>query len=288
MYGGHITDFFDRRANNTYLSVIFNEKLLQKAELAPKLTSPDPRIFDYDAYEQLIAKSLPPESPVIYGLHPNAEIGFLTNKAENLFQTILRLEVGAAADTAGGAVAGASAGSSSILRDTLTDLTKRSPVQFDLLELSEQLSQRVTEADGPYAVVVMQECVRMNTLIAEIAFSLDELHKGLNGQLNMSQGMEDMAECLELNQVPGRNPFHSCSWERLAWPSRKTLSSWFADLLLRMAQLQEWSRTFVLPYSVWLPGLVNPTALLTAIKQVRYTYRMTHRSHSYISSLIKA
>jgi flavin reductase (DIM6/NTAB) family NADH-FMN oxidoreductase RutF len=55
-----------------------------------------------------------------------------------------------------------------------------------------------------------------------------------------------------------------------------------------MAQLQEWSRTFVLPYSVWLPGLVNPTALLTAIKQVRYTYRMTHRSHSYISSIIKA
>ena len=83
----------------------------------------------------------------------------------------------------------------------------------------------------------------------------------------MSQSMEDMAQCLDLNMVPGRNPFHACSWERLAWASRKSLSSWFADLLLRRNQLQGWSN-LVLPYSVWLPGLINPTALLTAIKQV--------------------
>jgi len=116
--------------------------------------------------------------------------------------------------------------------------------------------------------VLIQECTRLNALISEISSSLDELQKGLNGQLNMSQGMEDMSECLEINQVPGRNPFHVCSWERLAWASRKSLSSWFADLLLRKAQLSEWARSLALPYSIWLPGLINPTALLTAIKQV--------------------
>ena len=47
MYGGHITDFFDRRTNNTYLSVIFNESLLKKGELAPKLVSPDCIQWDY-------------------------------------------------------------------------------------------------------------------------------------------------------------------------------------------------------------------------------------------------
>jgi dynein heavy chain len=84
----------------------------------------------------------------------------------------------------------------------------------------------------------------------------------------MSQAMEDMIECLELNIVPGRNPFHVCNWERLAWASRKNLLSWFNDLLLRKNQLIEWSKSLVLPYSIWLPGLMNPTALLTAIKQV--------------------
>ena len=261
MYGGHITDFFDRRTNNTYLSVIFNEGLLKKAELAPKLQSPDANIWDYDAYVQLINKNLPPETPVIYGLHPNAEIGFLSSKAENLFETIMRLEVGA--EDAGGAGGGAS-----VLRETLADLTKRCPGSFNLIELADRAKQRILDADGPYTVVLIQECTRLNTLVESIAYTLDELQKGLNGQLNMSQGMEEMATCLEINQVPGRNPFHSCSWERLAWPSKKNLTTWFMDLLQRKAQLNDWSRSLVLPYSIWLPGLMNPTALLTAIKQV--------------------
>jgi dynein heavy chain, axonemal len=94
MYGGHITDFFDRRTNNTYLGVIFKEALCKKCELAPKLISPDAKVFEYDSYSQLIKSGLPAESPLIYGLHPNAEIGFLTNKAESLFETILTLEIG--------------------------------------------------------------------------------------------------------------------------------------------------------------------------------------------------
>jgi dynein heavy chain len=85
----------------------------------------------------------------------------------------------------------------------------------------------------------------------------------------MSQAMEDMATSLSINQVPGRNPFHATSWEKLAWASRKTLSSWFSDLLLRRTQLGSWQiGLIVLPFSIWLPGLVNPTAFLTAVKQV--------------------
>jgi dynein heavy chain len=269
MYGGHITDFFDRRTNNTYLSVIINDKLLQRGELAPKFNSPDPATWDYGMYEALIQKNLPTENPVIYGLHPNAEIGFLTNKTEDLFQTILRLEIGSS-ESGGGS-------SGSILREVLMDLMKRTPPSFDLITLSERAAKRIADVDGPYIVVVIQECNRINTLLAEIVFTLDELLKGLNGQLNMSQGMEDMASCLEINQVPGRNPFHACSWERLAWPSRKSLSSWFNDMLLRKQQLDTWSNTLVLPFSVWLPGLMNPTALLTAIKQVLHIFLLFHR-----------
>jgi dynein heavy chain len=281
MYGGHITDFFDRRTNNTYLSVIINEALLNKGELAPRIMSPDSDKWEYSAYENYIRTALPPETPLTYGLHPNAEIGFLTNKAEEAMSIIFRLEVGSSTDTT-------STSSSSMLRETLSDLLRRCPALFDLITLAERCRKRVTEWDGPYAVVVAQECTRysltqsltyslthplthscrLNTLLEEITFTLDELQKGLNGQLNMSVGMEDMASSIEINQVPGRNPFHACSWERLAWASRKPLSAWFADLLLRRTQLSTWSSSLVLPYSIWLPGLINPTALLTAIKQV--------------------
>ena len=35
---------------------------------------------------------MPPESPVLYGLHPNAEIGFLTATSEKLFRTVFELQ----------------------------------------------------------------------------------------------------------------------------------------------------------------------------------------------------
>ena len=69
-------------------------------------------------------------------------------------------------------------------------------------------------------------------------------------------------------QVPGRNPFHKCSWEKLAWFSNRPLSGWFADLLLRVKQLDGWAAALEIGRAVWLPGLFNPSAFLTAIMQV--------------------
>lgn len=47
----------------------------------------------------------------------------------------------------------------------------------------------------------------MNALLSEIRRSLVELDKGLKGQLNMSQSMEDLATAFGINEWPGRNPF---------------------------------------------------------------------------------
>lgn len=43
-------------------------------------------------YHGYIDEMLPAESPYLYGLHPNAEIGFLTITSEKLFRTILELQ----------------------------------------------------------------------------------------------------------------------------------------------------------------------------------------------------
>lgn len=39
-------------------------------------------------------------------------------------------------------------------------------------------------------------------------------------------------------------------------------------MLRRIAQLVSWSEDLVTPQCVWLPGLFNPTAYLTAVMQV--------------------
>jgi len=53
---------------------------------------PVPPNSDYKGYHQFIDEALPAESPVLYGLHPNAEIDFLTQTSENLFRTVFELQ----------------------------------------------------------------------------------------------------------------------------------------------------------------------------------------------------
>jgi dynein heavy chain len=47
---------------------------------------------DYAGYHRYIDERLPPESPYLYGLHPNAEIGFLAYTSEVMFRTIFEMQ----------------------------------------------------------------------------------------------------------------------------------------------------------------------------------------------------
>ena len=80
--------------------------------------------------------------------------------------------------------------------------------------------------------------------------------------------MEDLVRALEINQWPGRNPYHQCFWEAKSWPSMKSCSGQFVDMLNRVEQLESWSTDLVTPCALWLPGLFNPTAYLTAVMQI--------------------
>lgn len=99
MYGGHITDDMDRRCNSTYLLKLIKPEILQQMQLTMTagFKSPIPEKFDRPKYEEYIEKSLPAEIPQMFGLHPNAEIGYLTNQANELFGFIQQIQGGAAA-----------------------------------------------------------------------------------------------------------------------------------------------------------------------------------------------
>jgi len=91
MYGGHITDNWDRRTNNTYLQVLIQPKIMEEMNLTlgPGFKSPKADRFDRPAYLAYVEEKLPTETPNMFGLHPNAEIGYLTTLGETLFSTIL-------------------------------------------------------------------------------------------------------------------------------------------------------------------------------------------------------
>lgn len=58
--------------------------------LAPGFAAP-PNL-DYSGYHQYIEEMLPPESPALYGLHPDAEIEFLTVASNTLFRALLEMQ----------------------------------------------------------------------------------------------------------------------------------------------------------------------------------------------------
>jgi len=270
MYGGHITDPWDRRTNNTYLRVLFNGQLMHGLDLGlgAGFVAPDPAAFTYEDYAAFIEERMVAESPLLFGMHPNAEIGFLTSLAEGLFKTILDV-------SGGGAMSGGAAQGTGGTEATMLKLMKRLPAEFNMVLLRNKTAPMLESKHGPYVSVALQECSRMNALLEIMRTSLTELGKGLKGQLNMSQGMEDLRSALGRNEVPGRNPFSACKWETSdpttspAWPSRKALVPWFDDLLSRVQQLTDWAKRLPLrQLSLWLPGLFNPMAFLTAVKQV--------------------
>jgi dynein heavy chain len=260
MYGGHITDAWDRRTNNTYLSVYLKPDIMKGCELGPGFPVPDVGAATFDSIMDYFNTSLPKESPPMFGLHPNAEIGYLTAFQDDIFKAIISL--------GGGSSGGGGGGGASGVRATLNDLLERLPENFSMFDIEARAQPLYSGASAPYVIVAVQECERMNALLDEIRRSLVELRKGLDGSLNMSEPMEDLATCLGVNMVPGRNPFHKCSWEKYAWPSKRPLASWFTDLLKRVDQFSKWSATLETPVSLWLPGIFNPMAVLTAIMQV--------------------
>ncbi|KAJ3608228.1 hypothetical protein NHX12_025278 [Muraenolepis orangiensis] len=102
MYGGHITDDWDRRLCRTYLEEYVKPEMVEGEHLlAPGF--PLPPTTDYSGYHQYVDEVLPPESPYLYGLHPNAEMGFLSQTSEKLFRTVLEMQPqdGASADGGG-------------------------------------------------------------------------------------------------------------------------------------------------------------------------------------------
>jgi dynein heavy chain len=257
IYGGHIVNDFDRLLCNTYLTHYMRDELLDEMELFPfaedernvSFKSPSPTT--YDRYLEHIDSELKGETPVAFGLHPNAEIGFRSDQCNALFATLLELQP---RDAGGDEGASPQHIAENVLNDVMDKFGER---KFDMDDLDSLIDEK-----GPYQNVFIQECDAMNTLLKEIVRSLKELNLGFAGELTMSDAMDDLMTSLYMDKVP-------TPWASRAWPSRRTLASWLVNFDERLNQLSEWTgNPMEIPKVTWISGLINPTSFLTAIKQM--------------------
>ncbi|XP_036929599.1 dynein heavy chain 11, axonemal isoform X6 [Acanthopagrus latus] len=249
MYGGHITDDWDRRLCKTYLEEFMHPKMFEgELFLCPGFLAPP--FMDYGGYHSYIDEHLPSENPTLYGLHPNAELECLAVTSDNLLRTLMELQP---QDSSRGE--GAAQSSEEKVKSIIEDILEKLPEEYNMAEIISKTTKR-----SPYILVCFQECERMNLLLTEIRRSLNELDLGLKGELTMSYNMENLQSALFTDSVPD-------SWARLAYPSTKSLAQWFSDLMSSCRELDSWTQDLVLPAVVWLSGLFNPQSFLTAVLQ---------------------
>jgi len=280
MYGGHIVNDWDRRICRTYLKYYLNEQLLDELEMFPFSTgapvggsggdgggdgdgdSDQPAggryasfkvsaLPTHEKYVELIDHSLPGETPLAFGLHQNAEIGFRTSTNKQMFKMLRSLH--RSDDEEEGDGLSAQHVAEAMLQDMLE--TYRD-VRLDagiVLDSVEQMD--------PFQNHFWQECQRMNSLVAEMVRSLSELELGFKGDLTMTDEMERLMDALYADVVPE-------AWVQISYPTQRPLGSWLADLQRRIAQLQEWvSDSGATPHITWISGFFNPNAFLTAVLQ---------------------
>jgi len=212
-----------------------------------------------------IDENLTAESPVAFGLHPNAEIAVKNTQADTLFKCILDLQPRDAAS------AGTATPQEQVKEVCKEIKDKAKDLNFKL----EDIRSAIGEAPDPFQNVFLQEADRVNILTSEIMRALDELLLGLAGELQMSQRMEDLMNALFFGRVP-------MSWANLAYPSLRSLDMWVKDLEDRHAQVKAWEEApNDIPKVVNLALFFNPQSFLTAVMQ-----KYSQATHSELDKLV--
>mgnify|MGYP002026609825 FL=1 len=259
MYGGHIVNDFDRLTCKVYLDFFMKDELLDETEMYPYSEEEKgvsfmcPAPTSYDNYLKHINATLTSDTPVAFGLHPNAEIDFRTTQSEGMFKTLVELQPRSAGDDEGGGMS-----PTEVAAAKLDDIMERfGEKKFDIDDLDASLDEK-----GPFQNSFLQEMEVMNRLLAEIVRSLKELTLGFKGELSMSDAMEAVCDALFMDEVPPK-------WGKISWASMKALSGWLTNFTARLGQLEEWAgNPTEIPKCTWLSYLINPQSFLTSVNQV--------------------
>jgi dynein heavy chain len=227
MYGGHIVDDWDRILCRNFLDNLMTDNLLDEAELFPFIEGKNisfkcPPPYPYEKYIEHIETECPPETPLAFGMHPNAEIDFRTQQCVELFRTLQEVQ-----PRESGAGGGAGGTTTDKVQEFMHRVSDEVQLDSNKLNIDDIVSKLGEEQRTPYQNAFLQECEYMNQLIKVIVVSLGEIDLAFKGVLTMNEKMEQLMGDIALNKVPA-------PWEKLAFPSTRGLGSWLDNLRQRL------------------------------------------------------
>eukprot|EP01105_Mastigella_eilhardi_P025496 TRINITY_DN6953_c0_g1_i1.p1 TRINITY_DN6953_c0_g1~~TRINITY_DN6953_c0_g1_i1.p1 ORF type:complete len:4254 (+),score=1253.29 TRINITY_DN6953_c0_g1_i1:29-12763(+) len=249
IYGGYITEEYDRRLLLTLGEDIFSLQITQpkyKLSESGRYTCPAPG--GYDDYMNYI-RSLPiNDEPEAFGLHENAEITFAMMETKAMFDTLQRQKSDASD----------SSSEEQIVLGVVDDMIERLPASFSM--------SQVSEMQDALMAFLRKEAESYNRLLSVMSSSLVSLKQALAGVAQYTPALYAMRWDILRGAVPQ-------PWAAVSYPSLKPLNSWYNDLLRRVSFLQDWV-AHGRPKSFWFCGFFYPKSFLSGLMQ---NYAQEHK-----------
>uniref|UniRef100_A0A182YK77 AAA+ ATPase domain-containing protein n=1 Tax=Anopheles stephensi TaxID=30069 RepID=A0A182YK77_ANOST len=194
MYGGRVTDDFDKRLLTTFTQVWFSEHLLTPSfEFYKGYRVPISR--NIQVYVDYINQLPPTDTPEVFGLHPNADITYQINTAKGILDTILSVQ-----PKEGGGGGGETR--ESIVFQLASDMLRKLPPQYVAFEVKESLTRM--GALLPMNIFLRQEIDRMQRVINTVYNNLCDLKLAIDGTIVMSQYLRQSLDAMYDARIPER------------------------------------------------------------------------------------
>ncbi|EMP33916.1 Dynein heavy chain 8, axonemal [Chelonia mydas] len=247
-YGGRVTDDLDKMLLNTFARVWFGESMFTdkfcfyKAYIIPKGKT-------VEDYLQHIEQLPMVDTPEVFGLHPNADITYQTNMANETLSTIVSIQP-KDSSSGGGETREA------MVQRLADEMLEKLPPDYIPHEVKAQL-QKMGEIQ-PLNIFLRQEIDRMQHVISRVRTTLTDLKLAIDGTIIMSEDLRDALDNMYDARIPKL-------WFKISWESA-TLGFWFTELLERNQQFSSWLLDGR-PNQFWMTGFFNPQGFLTAMRQ---------------------
>jgi len=260
MYGGRVSDDFDRRVLQTYMNEYFGDFVFDTFQefcfsnttfkyTIPKVEDDGTPGGTVKKYRSSLEKLPLNNSPSVFGLHPNAEISYFTQRINRMWRDLIELQPRSSSSGDG------AASSEDITDNVAQEILKILPEVYDIPMIRKGIAEV-----NPISTVLFQELDGFNKLLDYMIVSLHEVRQALKGEIGMSETLEQISSGLF-------NGFLPSQWARLAPKTEKPLGPWMKHLARRIEQYNAWIAEGQ-PKVIWLSGLNIPESYNAALVQM--------------------
>lgn len=260
IYGGKMDNVFDQRLLESFLDKIFTKKsfddtfVLANPENSDALEAPSgTKAADFQSW---IAKNLPVvQKPSFMGLPDNAETVLLATKGREMIRKVLlgmtkeqekaKLNLGNQPDA--------------FLRPAWMS-SLMSQAQIWMSNLPASLQVPMMDQRDPLARYFTREATRGSKLLNKVRKNIQEIMDICEGKAKQTNESRKLCDELTKQQVPK-------TWAQYKFSPHFSVTQWILDFASRVSQLSRIKAGDMEHHQIWLGGLFQPEAWITATHQ---------------------